>query len=910
MLLGREQERREIELALRQARSGASARLALVGEPGIGKTALLDHAAQLAAGMQVLRARGVESEAEIPFASLLELLRPALGMLERIPEPQAVALEAALALRPGREQERFAVGAATLSLLAAYAEQAPLAVLLDDAHWLDPSSAQALLFAVRRLVADPIAVVISVREGEPSLLEGADLPVLRLHGLSREESAHLLPGVAADTARRLHDATAGNPLALLELAGDAGDAGDLASLRLALAPEGAPVLLSSRIARAFLRRFGLLDEAVRRALVLAATSEDGDLAMLQRAAGGQGIDLEGLAAAESAGLVVLRGGSVEFRHPLARSAIYADAGAAARREAHRALASALPDRDVDRRAWHLAAAAAGSDDAASAALEQAAVRARERSAYATAAAAFERAARLAGEVERRAELLLEAAEASWLGGLAPRALAQLEKARSFTEDPRRMVALDWLRGHIATRRGPVMEGHAILVAAADRADTQQAVAMLADAAVACFVAGEPAEMLRVARSVRSRLTSSASPRTQFISLTVFGMAEILGGDAAAGAAAIRDAVALASEAEQLGNDLGLLPWLTFAPIFLREVGAGRWLLERSLGLARGQAAIGAVAGVLNLIARDQATSDRWAVADATYRETIELARESDQRAELAFALAGRSWLRARRGEEAACRADVAEALRLSAELGTRLFEVWATAALGELELGLGHPQAAIDCFEHQLRLLDELGITDPDLSPAPELVEALLRLGREDQARRAADAFLAAASAKGQPWSMARALGAVALVAPDEQLASAFGAALAEHSRTPDAFETARTRLAYGERLRRARNRAPARPELRAALEVFERLDARPWAERARAELAATGETVRRRDPSTLDELTPQELQIALLLAGGRTTREAAAALFLSPKTIEYHLRHVYMKLGIHSREELARALG
>ena len=403
MLLGREQERREIELALRQARSGASARLALVGEPGIGKTALLDHAAELAAGMRVLRARGVESEAEIPFASLLELLRPALGMLERIPEPQAVALEAALALRPGREQERFAVGAATLSLLAAYAEQAPLAVLIDDAHWLDASSAQALLFAVRRLVADPVAVLISVREGEPSLLEGADLPVLRLHGLSREESAQLLPGVSAEAAQRLHDATAGNPLALLELAGDAG--GDEASLTGRLAPEGAPMLVSSRIASAFLHRFDLLDEAVRGALVLVATSVDGDLAMLQRAAVALEIDLGRLAAAESAGLVVLRDGMVEFRHPLARSAIYAEAGTAARREAHRALASALPDRDVDQRAWHLAAAAVGVDDAASAALEQAATRARERSAYATAAAAFERAVRLAGEAERRAPLL-------------------------------------------------------------------------------------------------------------------------------------------------------------------------------------------------------------------------------------------------------------------------------------------------------------------------------------------------------------------------------------------------------------------------------------------------------------------------------------------------------------------------
>ena len=245
MLLGRDHERQEIEHALARARSGTSATLALAGEPGIGKTALLEHAAGRAAGMRLLRARGIESEAQIPFGSLLELIRPALLMLEKMPEPQAVALEGALALRPGAAQERFAVGAATLSILAAYAEQAPVAVLLDDAQWLDSSSAQALLFAFRRLVADPIAVFVAVREAEPSLLDGADLPTLQIGGLTSDEAAMLVRGLAPEAARRLHGATAGNPLALLELAPDAHD--------LALAPEGAPVLVSARISRAFLR---------------------------------------------------------------------------------------------------------------------------------------------------------------------------------------------------------------------------------------------------------------------------------------------------------------------------------------------------------------------------------------------------------------------------------------------------------------------------------------------------------------------------------------------------------------------------------------------------------------------------------------------------------------------------------
>ena len=268
----------------------------------------------------------------------------------------------------------------------------------------------------------------------------------------------LVPGLAPEAARRLHGATAGNPLALLELAPDASD--------LALAPDGAPVLVSARISRAFLRRADLLDQATRQALVLSATSDAGDLPTLERAAARLGIDLSALAAAESAGLVALHPGQVEFRHPLARSAIYADAPASQRREAHRALAAALPDRDIDRRAWHLAAAAAGTDETASAALEQAGARSRDRSAYATATAAFERAGRLTADGERRARLLREAAEAGWLAGFTDRAVALLDEARDATSDPVTLVEIDQLAGHIATRCGPVMRGHAILTAAA------------------------------------------------------------------------------------------------------------------------------------------------------------------------------------------------------------------------------------------------------------------------------------------------------------------------------------------------------------------------------------------------------------------------------------------------------------
>jgi DNA-binding CsgD family transcriptional regulator len=901
MLLGRGHERREIERALAQARAGTSTTLALVGEPGIGKTALLSYAAEHAGGMRLLRARGIESEAQIPFASLLELIRPAFGMIEKIPAPQAAALEGALALRPGAANDRFAVGAATLTLLALFAEQGPVAVLVDDAQWLDRSSAQALLFAFRRLVADSIAVFIAVREGEPSFLDGAGLPALRIGGLSRDEAATLVPGLAPEAVSRLHQATAGNPLALLELAADSAD--------LAFAPEGAPVLVSARISLAFLSRAGQLDQATRQALVLSAASDTGDLPTLERAAGRLGIDLSALTAAESAGLITLRPGVLEFRHPLARSAIYADAPASERRAAHRALAAALPDRDIDRRAWHLAAAAAGTDESASAALEQAGTRGRERSAYAAAAAAFERAARLTASSERQARLLRAAAEAGWLAGLTDHAVDLLGEARTATSNPVTLVQIDELAGHIAARCGSMMRGYEILSAAAGSADPEHAVAMLAEAAVACFYAGNPAEMLAVSERMQSTLPATPSIRTRFLAAMTNGMARILGGDAAAGAEAVHEAVALAENSADLRGDLQLIPWLTLGPLFLRQTGAGRPLVEHALQTARARAAVGALPFVLNLTARDQAATDRLAVAAATYQEAIDLAREARQQTELTFGLAGLAWLQARRGREQQCRSSAAEALSLCREHGIGLNEIWATAALGELELGLGNAARAAEHFEHQQQVLRRLAITDADLSPAAELTDVYIRLGRSDEAQRVAVEFIAAADAKGQPWSLARARRCQGLLATDTDFSRHFDHAMRLHEQTPDAFEAARTQLAYGERLRRTRNRVLARDQLRAAADVFERLDARPWAERARAELAATGETRQRRDPDTVEELTPQELQIALLLIAGKTTRETAAALFLSPKTVEYHLRHVYQKLDLHSRGELAQAL-
>lgn len=908
MLLGRDREQQALVRLLENARAGGSGVLAIAGEPGIGKSALLAYAGKQAAGMNVLRARGVQSEAHIPFAGLFELLRPALPWIGQVPGPQAEALESALALRPASAPGRFAVGAATLSLIAAYSEQAPVAVLVDDAHWLDGSSADALLFAFRRLVADPVAVVLAVRRGEPSLLDGADLPTLRLQGLDPASAAELLrhqgeEPLGQELAGRLHRETGGNPLALLELGAERQHLADL--------PPDAPLATGTSVARVYLQRLRALPRRTRDALVLASAVDGGEVPVLARAAPMLGLDLSDLVPAEAAGLVTVHDSRVEFRHPLARSAVYGDAPADRRRELHRALASALPDTEADRRAWHLALASFGPDDAASSALEQAGQRAYQRSAYDVSSRAFERAARLAPEEARQGRLLYAAADAAWLGGLADRSVALLDQAGRHAPAPDVTVAIEHLRGHIAARRGPITTAQEILLAAAERAspiDPERAVVMLAEVVSACLYAGDAATMRRAAERATALVPPDADRRTTFFALLTQGMALIFAGEGEPGAPAIRAAVEVLERSDELRHDPRLLAWAATGPLFLREAKVGRALAGRAQAEARRTSAVGVLPSVLTLVAIDQAATDRWAEAQAGFHEAIGLARETGQLTDLGAALARLAWLEARQGRWEQSHLHAVEALGLSREMGLGLPEAWAIAALGELELGLGRADAALAHFEELRAALRSHGIGDPDPSPAPELVEIYLRLGRVPQATEVAGEFTRDAKAKAQPWALARAARCRGLIAAYGASGPHFETALALHSQTPDAFETGRTHLAYGARLRRERQRVRAREQLRAAVGLFDHLGADPWSEAARAELAATGETARRRDATTLNDLTPQELQIALSLAEGRTTRETAAAMFLSPKTIEYHLRNIYRKLSIGSRSELKQA--
>jgi len=913
-LVGRDAERHVLDALVAGARLGRSGVLVLTGEAGIGKTSLLEYAVSAASsgggaahGMRLLRARGSEAEHEMPFGGLSQLLRPTLAELDRIPAPQAQALGVALALRQGPVADRFAVGAALLSLLVRYSEDQPVGVIVDDAHLLDRPSSEALAFACRRLLADPVFVVVATRPDPDGALTAAGLPEIALGGLSLDATRALARArgaqPTAETVAQLHRVTGGNPLAVLEMAHHPERLLATAVLAETVGPAGMPV--PAALSTWFGQRVTALGEPARTALLVAAIA-GGDLPVVTRACAQLGTDVAALVAGERAGLVELRPGRIDFVHPLVRASVYAVSSPQERRALHAVVAHALPATDVDRRAWHRSEATVTVDDALADEMAQVAGRATRRGAYAVAATAYDRAARLSTDDGLRARRLLDAAEASWHAGDGEHGASLLTEALALdTSSPVRARALG-LHGDIACYRGAPAQAQSLYVAAAAEvaaSDPSRAVVLLAEAVNAGFLAGDADGVADAAQRAELMLDRDLDRTATALGTLASGMARVLAGRP--GAERVRTGVRLLEAA--VGPDPGSLPpaWLMFGPLYLREAGTSRSLVRTALDTSRSQAAVGRLPGLLLMIARDGATTDAWAAGEADYAEAIDLARELGQTTVLAISLAGLACLEARTGQVPECWSHAAEALALCDVHPLDTARIWAEHALGELALATGDLSGALDTFARLEDRLAAIGRRDPDLSPAPERVEALLRSGREAEARPLADDFEARASAKGLPWAMARAARTSGLLCPAEQLDECFGAALALHARTPDVFEEARTRLAYGGRLRRARRRAEARDPLRKALVTFRRLGARPSVEAATSELEATGETVRPQGRSDLDGLTPRELQIALLLAEGRTTREAAAALFLSPKTIEYHLRHVYTKLEITTRAGL-----
>ena len=905
MLVGREVEQRVIEQLLAGARVGDSGVLVISGDPGIGKTGLLDHARTRATAMRVLAARGVEAEREVTFGGLHQVCAPLLPLLDELPGPQAEALAVALALRAGPTPARFAVGAAVLGLLTRAADETPLAVVIDDGQLLDESSAQALAFAARRLVSDRIAFVVAVRPVQD--LAFAALPTLHLGPLTVEGARTLLERATSErwpAARmaRFHEATGGNPLAILDLAGEAD--------RLVGAPPHAPVALTGALLAAYSRKALALSAEAGTALLLAA-ADNHDLAALGRACRAAGVELAALEEAESAGLVRLTDISVEFHHPLVRAAVYGEADAASRREAHRLLAAAVGPGELDRRAWHLAEAAVGPDGPAAALLDTAAENAGRRGANAVASAQLVRSAAHTADGGLRGERLLRAGDQAWLAGASDEAAELLRQSLALARSPLDRARVLGRLGSIESRCGSLEQARDLLFAAADDAtphDPDTATVLLADAVEACVYLCDPVSGLRAAERLVDLTGSSASPSARRIGLMAAGFALVLGGRADRGADLIRAAMAEPPDGSA-ASDQWRFRWALLGPMFLREAGEVRAIMAEAVRTVRTEAAVGMLPFLLTLISRDHAASDGWADAEAGYVEAIRLAQETGHHTDLALASGGFAWLLARQGRAAESRHHGGEAVRLGTLHSARLAMVWAAFAAADLEAATGRPEAAKRSYEALAGMLSGLGVTDPDLSPGPELVECCWQLGQSREAVSIAEDYLAAADAKGQPWALARAHRALGVARGVDEAESDFVEALRLHALTPDPFESARTRLAYGSVLRRSRRRVDARVPLREALATFEHLGAVPWADRAAVELEATGETAQRLGAGVIAALTPQERQIATLLAQGRTSREAAVALFLSPKTVEYHLRHVYIKLGIHSREDLAKVM-
>jgi ATP/maltotriose-dependent transcriptional regulator MalT len=903
MLLGREHETARMDRLLDGAREGRAGALVVRGEPGIGKTALLDYAADRAEGMTVLAARGIEAEAELPFAALADLLRPVLTSIERIPEAQAAALRAALALGPPAAGDRFTVCAAVLSLLAAAADESPVLVLIDDAHCIDRSSMQAVLFAARRLDAEGIAVVIAQRD-DPDL-DVSGLQEVELRGLRQDAAAALLQRsgpVADEVAEKVIAASGANPLALIEIPSL------LTPAQLTgTEPLDGPIPTGDALERALTQRVAKLPDQTQRALVVAAASGSSDLDEIIAAVERAGLDPDALDAAERAGLTFVDGSRFAFEHPLLRSAVYHGAPALTRRAAHRALA----EGSAERRPWHLAAAADQPDAALAAELERSASTARARGGHAEAAATLERAAGLAEDDDERARMLRDAAHEAWRAGATVRALGLLDDGLAQAGDRELVARLQHLYGVVEMWSGSPRAAYERLNAEAERiaaTDPVRSARLLTDAGWACFMAGEVIAGRAAAERAAAR-TEAGGGFAEVLAGGLLGIAMLLGGERAHAEPLLRRHEPLLDDPAFLERSYGAVWPAPLALVWMEEHDKARELFGRVIAQAREQSVPSVLPYTLVGLAELDFRTGGWARSYANAAEAVTLARQTEQPVSLAFALACLARIEAAQGRADDCREHATEAFDLAAN-GAGSVVVYAAAAVGLLELGAGRIDEAIEYLAGVRTEVEAHGLLLPTVIQwAPDLIEALARAGRADEATELLASFEQAAEACTSTWGLGASARCRGLLGASDDFEADFSRALELQEASGTPFEVARTELCLGERLRRARRRKEARTVLRPAIERFERLGAMPWAERAKAELRASGETVEPGGVIATNELTPQELQVALTVAKGATNREAGAALFLSPKTIEAHLGRVYRKLDVRSRTELAALL-
>jgi DNA-binding CsgD family transcriptional regulator len=908
-LFGRTRELEILERLIANARGGKSAVLVVRGEPGIGKTELLRQLIAQASGFWVARVVGVESEMELPFAGLYQLCAPMLGRLGSLPDPQRRGLSVAFGLASGASPDRFLVGLAVLSLMAEVCEEQPMLCVVDDAQWLDQASAQVLGFVGRRLLAESIALVFAVRTpaaGDPSPDHLAGLPELRLGGLDEPSARALLATVTSgpldeSVRARILEETHGHPLALLELSRGRG-AADLAG-GFALPAAGD---LPRRIEDQYAARLGDLPDEVQRLVLLAAADPVGDPALVLRAAQVLGLDTGTVNLTAAADLLGF-GPNVRFRHPLVRSAAYRAAAADDRRAAHEALAAATdPLADPDRRAWHRAHAAAGPDEEVAQELINSASRALRRGGVAAAAAFWERAVALTPVPAQRAARALAAADAKYAAGDFEAAQALLVTAEVGPLGELGEARAQRMRAQIAfaLRRGG--DAPLLLLQAAQRLrslDAGLARRTYLEALVAAIYAGRLAQgqdARQVACAARSATPQPSGSQTlPHSQLLLHGLAVRLADGYLAAAPTLKEAL---RRYRVQPHELG---WLS---VSYNLVAMDLWDDEAWFELAAGQVRQARANGTLSWLpfALDylaeihaQAGELSKAAALLIERERVDPGGRETTLPYVPLLLA--AW----RGDAPGAAELAGEMARGACDRGEGAALTYTDYAQAVLDNGLGNYGPAAEAA-HRASAVDEIVISPWALG---ELVEAAARSGQQERARAAADQLSRLAAASGSNWARGAAARARALVSGGHAADEEYREAIERLGSTRMATHLARARLVYGEWLRRQNRRSDARDQLRSAFDALASMGAGAFAERARRELQATGEKARKRSEGTRTDLTPQEEEIAQLAREGRTNQEIGAQLFIGGRTVEWHLRKVFAKLGISSRRELDQAL-
>ena len=909
-LVGRTADCAALEDLVQAVSQGLSRSLVIVGEPGIGKTRLLQYTAQAALGLRTVSIAGVESELRLGFAAVHRMLLPFLNRIGTLPAPQRDALGSAFGLAAGPPADRFLVGLGALTLFAEVAGEQPLIWLVDDAQWLDRESLDVLGFVGRRLYADSIGLVFGARETSPGLTALDGLPTRRLSGLEPAAARALLatsvPGpVNARVAARVITETGGNPLALLELAGLLTP--DQLAARSPL-PQRLPI--GRRMQGHFLRQVRTLPPATGSLLLLASAASSDDPAALWRAAARLGLGPQDAEPAVAQDIITLRP-RVAFRHPLIRSAVYEGARPADRRTIHDALASvAGRDGDPDQAAWHHAAAAVVPDADVAADLERSAARAERRGGYVAQAAFLARAAELTPDVRGRAVRLFAAAQAHLVAGDGTLAEALLDQAAPQLAEAGLHAAAQRLRAAIAVFFSRHKDAPVLLldtVGAADPRDAPLIREMLFEAMQAALVARQYTAGTTTGDVAQAALKVPRDPATSpaVTDLLLDGFATRTAVGYASAVPLLRSAVAALSAAEQTalaGIPATILGW--FAADDLWDDEGRRAALEHAEAIQRRHGALGGLRITLAGLTTGAAWAGRPDEAEARYLEAAEISSliGVPAPATTGVLLELRAW----QGREQESRALAEMTAQWGRERGAAVLEVFALMGLTILELGLGRYAEALSSG---MRIYDD----DPPgfgNRILPEIVEAAARSGGRSAARAALGRLADRATASGTPWALGMLARSRALLAPGSGAEPFYQEALAHLSGTSIRTELARAHLLYGEWLRRQKRRRDARAQLRTACDMFDAMGAAAFADRTRAELLATGYTTRQPQERPGPDLTPQEAQVVRLAAAGATNAEIAIHLFVTTSTVEYHLSKVFRKLGITSRRQLAAVVG